>query len=105
MAVSKSAQRRIMDRYAGPAPNRAPLQEEIRQKEIPIFHNDPVIEPVITDEDIIDEDIDTSDTTSDDDSTTKTAGFMGIPTIAWIAIGGVALYYAYSKGMLKKIIK
>ena len=34
-----------------------------------------------------------------------TAGFMGLPTMAWIAIGGVALYYAYSKGMLKKLIK
>ena len=34
-----------------------------------------------------------------------TAGFMGLPTMAWIAIGGVALYYAYSKGMFKKLIK
>ena len=35
----------------------------------------------------------------------NTAGFMGLPTMAWIAIGGVALYYAYSKGMFKKLIK
>jgi hypothetical protein len=34
-----------------------------------------------------------------------TAGYMGIPNIAWIAIGGVAIYYAYSKGMLNKLIK
>ena len=34
-----------------------------------------------------------------------TAGFMGLPNLAWIAIGGVALYYAYSKGMFKKILK
>jgi len=37
--------------------------------------------------------------------TTTTAGYMGIPNIAWIAIGGVAIYYAYSKGMLNKLIK
>jgi len=34
-----------------------------------------------------------------------TAGFMGLPNLAWIAIGGVALYYAYSKGMFKKLMK
>jgi len=35
----------------------------------------------------------------------KTAGFMGLPKIAWIAIIGAGLYYAYSKGMLKKFMK
>lgn len=35
----------------------------------------------------------------------QTAGFMGLPKIAWIAIIGIGVYYAYSKGMLKKIIK
>ena len=39
-----------------------------------------------------------------DVSKVATAGFMGLPTIAWIAIGGVALYYAYSKGMFKKLL-
>ena len=34
-----------------------------------------------------------------------TAGFMGLPKTAWIAIVGVSLYYAYSKGMLKELIK
>ena len=37
--------------------------------------------------------------------TTNTAGFMGIPNIAWIAIVGVGLYYAYSQGMFKKLLK
>ena len=37
--------------------------------------------------------------------TTTTAGFMGLPKVAWIVIGGVALYFAYSKGMFKKILK
>lgn len=36
---------------------------------------------------------------------TKTAGFMGLPNLAWIAIGGVILYYAYQKGMFKKFLK
>jgi len=35
----------------------------------------------------------------------KTAGYMGIPKIAWIAIIGVGVYYAYSKGMFKKLLK
>ena len=34
-----------------------------------------------------------------------TAGFMGLPTIAWVAIGGIALYYAYSQGIFKKLLK
>ena len=34
-----------------------------------------------------------------------TAGFMGLPKIAWIAIIGVGVYYAYSKGMFKKLLK
>jgi hypothetical protein len=38
-------------------------------------------------------------------SSTTTAGFMGIPNIAWIAIVGVGLYYAYSQGMFKKLLK
>tara|TARA_R110001592_G_scaffold196051_1_gene443766 strand:+ start:769 stop:972 length:204 start_codon:yes stop_codon:yes gene_type:complete len=33
---------------------------------------------------------------------TKSAGYMGIPKIGWIAIIGVGLYYAYTKGFLKK---
>ncbi len=33
------------------------------------------------------------------------AGYMGIPKIGWIAIIGVGLYYAYTKGMFKKLIK
>lgn len=105
MAVSKSAQRRMMDRYAGPAPNRAPLKEVEMSKEIPKW-KEPTPTVVVEDE-IINEDIDetTDDETTDDDTSTKTAGFMGVPTIAWIAIGGVALYFAYKKGMLKKIIK
>ena len=32
----------------------------------------------------------------------KSAGYMGIPKIGWIAIIGVGLYYAYTKGFLKK---
>jgi predicted nucleic acid-binding Zn-ribbon protein len=35
----------------------------------------------------------------------NTAGFMGLPKVAWIAIIGVGVYYAYSKGMFKKLIK
>lgn len=35
----------------------------------------------------------------------KTEEYMGIPKIAWVVIVGAGLYYAYSKGMLKKIIK
>jgi len=34
-----------------------------------------------------------------------TAGFMGLPNLAWIAIIGVGVYYAYSKGMFKKLLK
>jgi len=45
------------------------------------------------------------DTVTNGDAETKKAGFMGLPTVAWIAIGGIALYYAYSKGMFKKILK
>lgn len=44
----------------------------------------------------------------DEDGTpikTKTAGFMGLPNLAWFAIGGVVLYYAYQKGMFKKFLK
>ena len=52
---------------------------------------------------------DTVDDDTTDDSTPslgeKTAGFMGLPKIAWIAIIGVGVYYAYSKGMLKKLLK
>jgi|TARA_B100001094_G_scaffold308747_1_gene341725 hypothetical protein len=32
----------------------------------------------------------------------KKAGFMGLPNLAWIAIIGVGVYYAYSKGIFKK---
>lgn len=32
----------------------------------------------------------------------KKAGFMGLPNLAWIAIIGVGVYYAYTKGMFKK---
>lgn len=35
----------------------------------------------------------------------NTAGYMGIPKIAWLVIIGGGLYYAYSKGMFKKILK
>ena len=35
--------------------------------------------------------------------TPKVAGYMGIPQIGWIAIIGVGVYYAYSKGMFKKL--
>ena len=35
----------------------------------------------------------------------KTAGYMGIPKIAWVALIGVGVYYAYSKGMFKKLLK
>lgn len=45
------------------------------------------------------------DSVTNGDTETKTAGFMGLPTVAWIAIGGIALYFAYSKGMFKKILK
>ena len=48
------------------------------------------------------------DDTTDDSTPSlgeKTAGFMGLPKIAWIAIIGVGVYYAYSKGMLKKLLK
>ena len=38
-------------------------------------------------------------------SKTNTAGYMGIPQIGWIAIIGVGVYYAYTKGMFKKLIK
>ena len=31
--------------------------------------------------------------------------FMGLPNLAWIAIIGVGVYYAYSKGMFKKLMK
>jgi len=34
-------------------------------------------------------------------SSTKSAGYMGIPKIGWIAIIGVGVYYAYTKGMFK----
>jgi len=50
----------------------------------------------------------TGDTTGISDTTTPTpttAGYMGIPKIAWVAIIGVGVYYAYSKGMLDKILK
>ena len=46
-----------------------------------------------------------STTTEIEDSKTKKAGFMGLPTIAWVAIIGVGVYYAYSKGMFKKLLK
>jgi hypothetical protein len=32
---------------------------------------------------------------------TKSAGYMGIPKIGWIAIIGVLGYFAYTKGMFK----
>jgi len=67
-------------------------------KEIPAFTN-----PVITDEKPTEDPVDTTSTTNGDD--TKTAGFMGLPKIAWIAIIGAGLYYAYSKGMFKKLMK
>tara|TARA_R100000908_G_C3755948_1_gene150531 strand:+ start:2956 stop:3246 length:291 start_codon:yes stop_codon:yes gene_type:complete len=96
--MARLTQENISKFKAGPVANIA--MERAPDKSIPKYK-----EPDITDEEIIDEDVDTTDTSTDDDSTTKTAGFMGIPTIAWIAIGGVALYFAYKKGMLKKIIK
>ena len=43
-------------------------------------------------------------TTTTTTPATKTAGFMGLPKVAWIAIVGVGVY-AYSQGMLKKLIK
>ena len=46
-----------------------------------------------------------STTTEIVDGKTKKAGFMGIPTIAWVALIGVGVYYAYSKGMFKKLMK
>ena len=42
---------------------------------------------------------------TDDADKVVTAGFMGLPKVAWIAIIGVGVYYAYSKGMFKKLIK
>ena len=36
-------------------------------------------------------------------TSTQVAGYMGIPQIGWIAIIGVGVYYAYSKGMFKKL--
>tara|TARA_R100000908_G_scaffold64977_2_gene50977 strand:+ start:2268 stop:2483 length:216 start_codon:yes stop_codon:yes gene_type:complete len=38
-------------------------------------------------------------------ASTQSAGYMGIPQIGWIAIIGVGVYYAYTKGMFKKLIK
>ena len=76
----------------------------------PLADDDQVKEPV---EDKINLDISVDDTEIDNGqsgeaplgSKTNTAGFMGISTTAWIAIVGIGLYYAYTKGMLKKIIK
>ena len=68
-------------------------------KEIPQYVN-----PVITDEKPTEDPADTTTSTTNGDNT-KTAGFMGLPKIAWIAIIGVGLYYAYSKGMFKKLMK
>jgi hypothetical protein len=49
--------------------------------------------------------VDDVDTDLDAPLGVQTAGFMGLPKIAWIAIIGAGLYYAYSKGMLKKFMK
>ena len=38
-------------------------------------------------------------------STVQTAGFMGLPTILWIAIAGGAIYYGNKTGMFKKLLK
>ena len=47
----------------------------------------------------------TPTTTTIPTSTVQTAGFMGLPTILWIAIAGGAIYYGHKKGMFKKILK
>ena len=38
-------------------------------------------------------------------SVVATAGVMKTPTIVWVLIGALGLYYAYSKGVFKKILK
>jgi|TARA_B100001094_G_scaffold308747_1_gene341726 hypothetical protein len=43
-----------------------------------------------------------STTTEVVDGKTKKAGFMGLPTLAWVAIIGAGVYYAYTKGVFKK---
>jgi hypothetical protein len=47
----------------------------------------------------------TPTTTTTITTTPKTAGIMGLPNIAWVAIAGVAIYYGNKKGMFKKILK
>ncbi len=43
-----------------------------------------------------------STTTEVADGKTKKAGFMGLPTLVWVAIIGAGVYYAYTKGVFKK---
>lgn len=43
-----------------------------------------------------------ADSTTVADTDTKKAGFMGLPTIAWVVFIGVGVYYAYTKGVFKK---
>lgn len=85
-----------MDRYKGPS-------KEIKTDKFgsPVSPVRPPVEE--TDETTDESDNGTNGTTTNGE--TKTAGFMGLPTIAWIAIGGIAVYYAYSKGMFKKFLK
>ena len=62
---------------------------------------------VKTDPTLIDDPIPVLPTTTTTTTTTKptTAGFMGLPNIAWIGLGLLAVYYGNKKGMFKKILK
>jgi len=94
MALSKYQKSRMLDRYAG---------EKIEKKEVYKEKDNALYTPDLETEE--EELLADADTVVADADAVATAGFMGLPTMAWIAIGGVALYYAYSKGMFKKLIK
>lgn len=83
-------------------PSARPYKEETKQ---PYVDPDSIKVNLNTGSDDLTNGDTNDDSVTNGDTETKTAGFMGLPTVAWIAIGGIALYYAYSKGMFKKILK
>ena len=88
---------------AGPAP-----VKQIEDKKIPTFidpseYKPPIADPILEEEVAIEEALDEVIENKEDGSV-KTAGFMGLPTIAWILIGGAVVYFAFGKqlGIRKK---
>jgi len=102
MALSNAHKRRMLDRYAGE--KYQPKKVQPQQNDNPAFNDtsSEIIDDLIDDADAL---VDDADVAVVDTDKVVTAGFMGLPNLAWIAIGGVALYYAYSKGMFKKLMK